>query len=246
MLRQRTYVKFVVLFFLSIINKMKVNKWLIAGIVGIQLSLCSCEAVRISETSNYHDSKFVLGSNKTAVLVGSNNVLLSEFTKTFNKKYSQKEDFVKQYADLCILKLKEEKIFGEINYDKSLEFVSNDAMTFTQDQQKKVDSLFTNSKADYLVRIYDHEITNSIQGSSAMSMVVPGGGMSMSGGQSESCIINSHFQIYDIKSRKKVLDFVSKGNGTVLFFAFEQAFMDAMNSSIKNSTIYLKTGKLKF
>jgi hypothetical protein len=226
---------------------MKLNKWLIAGILGVQLTICSCEAVRISETSNYQDSKFVFGPNKTAVLVGNDNVLVSEFTKTFNKKYNKKHDFVQQYDSLFSIKLKEEKIFGEIKYDKSLEFVSNDPLTFTQDQQKKVDSLFTNSKADYLVRIYDHEITNRIQGTSGMPMAMSNGGMGMSGGtHSESCIIKSHFQIYDIKSRKKVLDFVSKGDGTVLFFSFEQALTDAFNSSIKNSMIYLKTGKLKF
>ncbi len=98
-----------------------------------------------------------------------------------------------------------------------------------------------------MIRISNHEITNSIQGSPGMPMAMSGGGMGMSGGtQSESCIINSHFQIYDIKSRKKILDFVSKGSGSVLFLAFEKALIDAMNSSVKNSAVYLKTGKLKF
>lgn len=225
---------------------MEVNKWLMAGIVSAQL-LCSCEAVRISENSNYQNSEFVFGADKTAIIVGNDNISINEFTKTFNKKYKQKQDFVKQYDSLCAIKMKQENIFGEIKHDKSFEFVSNDAMTFTQEQQKKVDSLFANTTADYLIRIYDHEITNSIQGSPGMPMAMAGGGMAMSTGtQSESCIINSHFQIYEIKSRKKVLDFVSKGNGSVVFFAFEQAFMDAMNSSIKNSATYLKTGKLKF
>jgi len=225
---------------------MKINKWLIAGIVGVQL-LCSCEAVRISENSNYKDSEFVFGPNKTAVLVGNDNILLSEFTKTFNKKYKQKHDFVKQYDSLCAVILKQENIFGEIKHAKSFEFVSNDPLTFTQEQQKKVDSLFTNTTADYLIRISNHEITNSIQGSPGMPMAMSGGGTGMSGGtQSESCIINSHFQIYDIKSRKKILDFVSKGSGSVLFLAFEKALIDAMNSSVKNSAVYLKTGKLKF
>jgi len=225
---------------------MKVNKWLIAGMIGIQL-LCSCEVVRISENSNYKDSEFVFGSNKTAILIGNNNVSINEFSKTFNKKYKQKSDFVKHYDSLCAIKLKQENVFGEIMQVKSFEFVSNDPITFTLEQQKKVDSLFANTKTDYLIRITNHEITNSIQGSPAMPMTMPGGGMGMSSGtQSESCIINSHFQIYDIKTRKKVLDFVSRGNGSVLFFAFEQAFADAVNSSVKNSAIYLKTGKLKF
>jgi hypothetical protein len=224
---------------------MKINKWLIAGIVVAQL-ICSCEAVRISEISNYKNSEFVFGSNKTALLVGDDDILISEFTKTFHKKYKQKHDFVKQYDSLCAITLKRENIFGEIKHDASFELVSNDPLTFTQEQQKKVDSLFTNTTADYLIRITGHEITNSIQGSPVMAMPMAGGGMGMSGGQSESCIINSHFQIYDIKTRKKVLDFVSKGSGSVFFFAFEQALMDALNSSVKNSSIYLKTGKIKF
>lgn len=226
---------------------MKVRKWLIAGIVAVQL-LSSCEAVRISEISNYKDSEFVFGSNKTALLVGNDNISINEFTKTFSKKYKQKHDFVKQYDSLCAITLKQENIFGEIKHDKSFEFVSNDPLTFTQEQQKKVDSLFINTKADYLIRISGHEITNSIQGSPGMPVAMSGGGgMGMSAGtQSESCIINSHFQIYDIKTRKKVLDFVSKGSGGIAFFAFEQAFVNAMNNSVKNSAVYLKTGKLKF
>ncbi len=224
---------------------MKINKWLIAGIVVAQL-VCSCEAVRISEISNYKNSEFVFGSNKTALLVGDDDVLLNEFTKTFTKKYKQKHDFVQQYDSLMAITLKRENIFGEIKHDISFELVSNDPLTFTQEQQKKVDSLFTNTTADYLIRITGHEITNSIQGSPVMAMPMAGGGMGMSGGQSESCIVNSHFQIYDIKNRKKVLDYVSKGSGGVLFFAFEQALMDAINSSVKNSAVYLKTGKIKF
>jgi len=224
---------------------MKINKWLIAGIVGVQL-VCSCEAIRISEISNYKGSEFVFGSNKTALLIGDDDVLINEFSKTFSKKYKQKHDFVQQYDSLCAVTLKLENIFGEIEHDKSLAFVSNDPLTFNQEQQKKVDSLFTNTTADYLIRITGHEITNSIQGSPVMAMPMAGGGMGMSGGQSESCIINSHFQIYDIKTRKKVLDFVSKGSGGVVFFAFEQAFINAMNNSVKNSAVYLKTGKIKF
>ncbi len=73
------------------------------------------------------------------------------------------------------------------------------------------------------------------------------GGMTMGmGGQSESCVVKSHFQMYDIKTRKKVLDFVSLGSAGVVFLAFDKALVDAMNSSIKNTATYLKTGKIKF
>ncbi|WP_158729934.1 MULTISPECIES: hypothetical protein [unclassified Flavobacterium] len=225
---------------------MKINNLLIAGVISIQL-LASCTAIRINEVEPYNSSEFLFGTNKTALLVSSDEVLVNEFSKTFNKKYKQKEDFIHQFDSLFAVTLKNDNIFGTIKYDKSLELLSNDTFSVDQEQQKKVDSLFTNLTADYLIRILRHEITNSIQGNPGVMMPMAGGGMGMrGGGQSESCIVNSHFQIYDVKTRKKVLDFVSKGSAGVGLFAFEQALNNAIGNSIKNSVIYLKTGNIKF
>lgn len=225
---------------------MKINYLLIAVVISVQL-LSSCTATRISEVKPYNSSEFLFGTNKTALLVSNDEVMVNEFTKTFSKKYKQKEDFIQQFDSLFAIKLKNENIFGDIKYDKSLELVSNDTFAVNKEQQKKIDSLFANTTADYLIRITNYEITNSIQGNPGMMMPMVGGGMGMSGGgQSESCVVNSHFQIYDIKTRKKVLDFVSKGIASVGLFAFEQALANAISNSIKNSAIYLKTGNIKF
>ena len=225
---------------------MKINYLLIAVVISVQL-LSSCTATRISEVKPYNSSEFLFGTNKTALLVSNDEVMVNEFTKTFSKKYKQKEDFIQQFDSLFAIKLKNENIFGDIKYDKSLELVSNDTFAVNKEQQKKIDSLFANTTADYLIRITNYEITNSIQGNPGMMMPMAGGGMGMSGGgQSESCVVNSHFQIYDIKTRKKVLDFVSKGIASVGLFAFEQALANAISNSIKNSAIYLKTGNIKF
>lgn len=225
---------------------MKINKWLLAGLISFQI-LSSCTVVRISEVKEYNKSEFTFGRNKTALLVSSDEVALNEFTKTFSKKYKEKEDFIKEFDSLLVTTLKNEGVFGTIKTDESRDLVSNDSFIFNLEQQKKVDSLFTNATADYLIRIVRYEITNSIQGNPGMMMPMAGGGMGMmGGGQSESCIVNSHFQIYNIKSKKKVLDFVSKGSGSVVFFAFEQALNKAIDNSIKNATIYLKTGNIKF
>lgn len=225
---------------------MKTIKFLLAGILSIQL-LSSCTAVRISEFRPFNNSEFVFGSNKTALIVYNDDVLVSEFTRTFNKKYKQKHDFVQQYDSLFALKLKAENIFGEIKHSKADVLLPTDSLTYNAEQQKKVDSVLTNTTADYLIGITSHEITNSIQGNPGMMMPMAGGGMGMTGGgQSESCIVNSHFQIYDIKTRKKILDFVSKGSAGVGLFAFEKALTNATSNSINNAAIYLKTGKIKF
>lgn len=228
---------------------LKTTNRLLAVLVGAQLLLISCAAIRINENSVYKESGFVFGSNKTAFLVGNNNVMVNEFTKTFKKRFKEKNDFVIAYDSLFALKLKEEQLYGEIKFDTSLDFLSNDSMTFTKEQQTKVDSLFINTTADYLINIKDQEVTNRIQGNVGMPMYSGGmnGGMTMGmGGQSESCVVKSHFQIYDVKTRKKVLDFVSIGSAGVVFLAFDKALVDAMNSSVKNAATYLKTGKIKF
>lgn len=225
---------------------MKINNFLIFAVISVQL-FSSCTATRISEVKPYNSSEFHFGTNKTALLVSSDEVIVNEFTKTFSKKYKQKEDFVQQFDSLLVIKLKNENIFGNIKFDRSLELLSNDALVVNQNQQKKVDSLVANTTADYLIKITRHEITNSIQGNPGMMLPIAGGGMGMTGGgQSESCVVNSHFQVYDIKTRKKVLDFVSKGIAGVGLFAFEQALTNAISNSIKNSAIYLKTGNIKF
>jgi hypothetical protein len=226
---------------------MKINNLLIVVIIGVLL-LSSCTATRITEAKPYDSSEFLFGTNKTALLVSSDEVMLDEFTKTFNKRYKQKEDFIQQFDSLFAIRLKNENIFGAITIDKSLELVSNDTFTFSKEQQKKIDSFFTNATADYLIRITSYEITNSIQSNPGMMMpMAGGGGMGMTGGgQSESCVVNTHFQIYDIKTRKKVLDFVSKGSAAVGLFAFDKALVNAIDNSIKNSAIYLKTGNTKF
>ena len=225
---------------------MKTNILLIVGVLSVLL-LSSCTATRITEGKPYDSSEFLFGTNKTALLVSSHEVMINEFTKTFNKRYKQKEDFIQQFDSLFAIKLKSENIFGKVKFDKSLQSDSYDTFSVNPEQQKKVDSLFANTNADYLIRITDYEITNSIQGNPGMMMPMAGGGMGMTGGgQTESCVVNSHFQIYDVKSRKKVLDYISKGSAGVGLFAFEQALINAIDNSIKNSAIYLKTGKIKF
>lgn len=225
---------------------MKIIKLLTVLVLGV-LSMSSCTAIRITEVRPYNSAEFMFGTDKSALVISSDEVAINEFTKTFSKKYKQKEDFIQQFNSLFAMTLKNENIFGRIKSDTSLEFIYNDTFLANQEQQKKIDSLFINAGTDYLIRITSLEITNSIQGNPGMMMPMAGGGMGMTGGgQSESCIVNAHFQIYDIKTRKKVLDFVSKGSAGVGLFAFEQALTKAIDNSIKNSAIYLKTGNIKF
>ena len=205
----------------------------------------SCTTVRINENLNYASSGFSFGANKTAIVISSENIAVNEFSKTFKKRFKENTDFVQYHDSLMAVKFKSSAIFGTITNDQSLSFATDNLLVLDKEQQNKVDSLFTSTTADYLVRVSDFEITNSIQGGAPMFMGTQGGGM-VGGGQSESCIVNAHYQVYQVKSRKKVLDFVSKGSSGVLFLAFDKALRDATANSVNNAATYLSTGKLKF
>jgi hypothetical protein len=66
---------------------MKINNLLIAGVI-YQLLVYSNS---ISEVKPYDSSEFLFGTNKTALLVSSDEVMVNEFTKTFSKSIKQKK-----------------------------------------------------------------------------------------------------------------------------------------------------------
>lgn len=231
---------------------MKFNKSLVFTLLFVLLFLWSCTVVRINENLNYATSGFNFGTDKTAILITSDNIVVNEFSKTFNKRFKENSDFVHYHDSLLSVNFKKLFVFGEINTDQSVKFASDNLLILNKVQQNKVDSLFTSTRANYIIRVSDIEVTNSIQGTGPVFMGIPGGGMGagggmfVGGGQSESCIVNTKYQVYDVKSRKKVLDFVSQGSSGVLFLAFDKALRGAIDSSINNAATYLSSGKLKF
>ena len=225
---------------------MKFSKSLVLALFCALLFLWSCTVVRINENLNYASSGFSFGSNKTAIVVSSENIAVNEFSKTFQKRFKENSDFVQYHDSLISVKFKSRFVFGTITNDQPLSFVSDNLVILNKEQQNSIDSLFATTTADYLVRISEFEIANSIKGGAPIFMGSPGSGMTIGGGQSESCIVKAHYQVYEVKSRKKILDFVSKGSGGVLFFAFDKALRDAIANSVNNAATYLATGKSKF
>lgn len=221
---------------------MKIIKFSIIGILGIQFLMFSCTSVYVSEIYKSQDLKSNLDNSKTALIVGNDAVSLNDFIKTFNKKYNQKRNFVNDYLKIYAGNLRASKIFGQVSIDTTshLDFINS--ISSTQEQLKTVDSLFTNTSAYYLIVISDFDISNRYE------TIMMGGGpnMPMTTSSKEFCIMKSRFQVYEIKTRQKVLEFVSTGESSVFLFAFESALIGAMNNSIDHSVTYLKTGQTKF
>lgn len=218
---------------------MRTSKWIVKGIIGVQILLSSCTSIYINEISK---SPSFNANSRTAIVVGIDGLILNEFIKTFDNKYRQKRDFINNYINSFSSKLQNEKIFVNVNADDSNQWNLIKSFAGAKDDFKTIDSLYNNCNADYIINISNFEISNRFQTSSTVgSPNIPGGTTSV-----EFCVIKARFQISDKITRKSILEFEAKGESSVFLFAFEKAFINAMENSIDHAIAYLKTGKKEF
>lgn len=212
------------------------------GILAVLLLLPACTSIFINEISKSPNFNLNTEHSKTALVAGLEGVQLNEFVKTFNKKYQKQNDFVVDYTKLFTAKLRSEKIFTQVKADTSGQWNIIKSFATVQDDFKAIDSLFNHSTEDYLICLSDLEISNRFQ------TVTVGGGPNMPPSTSsvEYCVIKARFQIFELKTRQKLMEFFATGESQVFLFAFESAFISAMNSSMYHALAYLKTGKKEF
>jgi len=221
---------------------MKTKNWFIIAILGCAMLLSGCSKTYISVISKSPECNLSSGDLKTATVVGVDGLSLNEFTKTFNKKYRQNRDFIDEYINLVTNKLQMGKLFAQVKFDNSRQWGLMKSFAGMKEDFKIVDSLFTNCSSDYIINVSNFEISNRIQSFTSYG----GPNMSMSSSSTEFCVINAQFQVIDQKTRKSILEFKSTGEGSVILFAFEAAFKNAVANSIDHAVAYLKTGKITF
>lgn len=204
--------------------------------------ITSCTTVYINVISKNQDLNFNTNNLKTYTVVGMDGVSLIEFVKTFNKKYPQKRQFVNDFVKLFSTRLHEAGVSPMVRCDTSLQWNLIKSVAGSKEEYNVIDSLFTVCPTDYLISISNLEVTNRTQA------YTTGGGVYMGTMTSsqEWCVINAQIQIIDRNTRKSVLEFRTSGQGSVFLFAFTNALEEAVNSAIKHSIAFLKTGQTKF
>jgi hypothetical protein len=222
---------------------MKKGYLILVGFISLLFFQNSCTRIYISEISRTPGFSIEQAKAKKTILVGCNEVMVNEFTKTFGKNYSSNRDFVNSYLQLLSAKLNSGKVLNDLTVDTSEEWDKIRSYSAALDNPKTIDDLFKNCTADYILYISRLEIANRIESRTQST----GGQMNQQVTTTvEYCIVRARFQIIDKNSRKRVFEFESTGEASVLIFAFEKALKDAIGRSIDHTVEYLKTGKKEF
>ena len=221
---------------------MKNSKTIIIGCISFFLFLNSCTKIYINEISRTPGFSIDMAKSKKFVVVASNELLLNEFYKTFNKKYSNNRAFVNDYLQQFELKANSQKVVSSLTSDKSENWDVIRSYTASLDNPKSIDALFNDCAADYIVYLSKFEISNRVDTHTTNT----GPNSAPMTSSHEYCIVKVRYQIIDKNTRKRVLEFESKGEAGVMLFAFEKALNDATERSIEFAVSFLKTGQKEF
>lgn len=221
---------------------MKSSGWFSVVIVLVMLFLCSCTTIFINEISREQDFSFNTLNLKTAIVIGTEDVVLNDFVKTFYKKYSDYHKFTADYVGQFTGSLKNANILARVESDTSFRWGSEIYYSYFAKDKITSDSVLIRSGANYLIRISGLEVSNRIQ----TSMIPGESNTPPIYKTSEHCIVKARFQVFDLKTQLNVMEFISYGEGTVVLLTYQEAFNEAIKNSIAHAVEYLKSGKKEF
>ncbi len=179
---------------------------------------------------------------KIVLVTGFENIRVNNFTKTFEKNFSTDSLFVDAYINEFITEAKKNNIYSDYLVDVSSNW--EELNKGINADRFVLNDLFTNSNADYMISFSNFEITNRVETSYAPA-VGPNGGAGTHT-SIEYCIINVEVIIYDTKTQRKILEFVTTGESSVFLFNFTKTFLRAKTRSIKHIINYLKNGQVTY
>ncbi|MBN2037090.1 MAG: hypothetical protein JW768_10140 [Chitinispirillaceae bacterium] len=206
-------------------------------------------APSIKIASTFQDPSFSFGQiqkqSSIKVLV-SDNVNLSAFKKSFQKEYQSNQQFAdalnQQIADSIKAR------FGcSAGSDTDPAHVSLLVSgSFDQNSIDQAQQLFGSSNDSHFFVVTSVEVSNERTSSGPMMMASPGGGSTwVGGGNTETCIVTINSDLWDVKTKKKVLSYASIGEAKVTMMFFGTALKNAVSNSIKHSLRYVESGMTK-
>lgn len=173
-----------------------------------------------------------INEGSTAIITGDDDIKIRDFIKPFNKQYAQSNYFVNEYIDALSEKLISKKVFSRVYSDKS---TRPDKTRLSSFLEQKEDSLFNKTHADYIIWITQIELSSTTVYEMLNAPT-----------RTKICRFSLHFQIFETKSHRKVMEFVDKGNSGVSTFQKIKGIKRAVTNSIYHATEYLKNGRTKF
>lgn len=180
-------------------------------------------------------------TSKTILVTGVADVRVHNFSKTFKKNYQDNQDFVTAFINEFELEANKQNLFLSISRNN----FNKEGLLSNQNSDDNLNLILLEAKEDYIINFTNFEVTNRIETRNVHSM----GPTGFAGGQTTSveyCIINTKVVVYDVKSKKQILEFVSIGESSVFLFDFTETFKKSKNRAVNHVINYLKTGKTTY
>jgi hypothetical protein len=190
-------------------------------------------------------SKFLIAIIGIQVLLyACSQVFITEMKKPSASFFSKKEKFIAHLeteSDVTLIEFK--KAYAR-KYKSDEEFVEDYKNKFSAKLVSPTSSLKTSldSSSAYKLILSNFRISNRIVRGAA------GGGpnMPMATTSTEFCIVTARYKIIETATKEVIADFESKGESSVVLFAFEAALMKAIDKSMDHAISYLNSGKTQF
>ncbi|TXD53955.1 MULTISPECIES: hypothetical protein [unclassified Polaribacter] len=194
------------------------------------LSFTSC--IVSKQYVQYISSKeeIIEPQTKNVLVFATENVRVNEFSKTFQKNFTDKKEFTASYLNDFLQEAKSSDLFSNVSVD-----VLNSTY-----------SSLNTEYVDYVIHFSNFEISNRIEFQQTGGMGMNGMGGMQSSTSIEYCVISVKVEIYDTINNKEILDFVVIGEEAVFLFNFTKTLQKAKERSITHIINYLKSGKTQY
>ncbi|TMM32051.1 hypothetical protein FDT66_00875 [Polaribacter aestuariivivens] len=171
----------------------------------------------------------VAPKTKKVLAFSTENVQVSNFTKTFDKNFTTTNDFTSSYLNDFKQQAIASNLFSEV-------FIDTKNTSYTSLKKEN---------ADYIIYFSNVHISNRVEWTSAGGMNMNGMGM-QAPTSVEYCVVTVKVEVFDAKTDKEILDFVSIGEESVFLFDFTKTLLKAKERSINHIINFLQSGKTTY
>ncbi|WP_299013212.1 hypothetical protein [uncultured Polaribacter sp.] len=189
----------------------------------VTFSSCKVSKAYVQNISKKQD--LVAPSSKNVLAFVSGDVLVNEFTKTFDKNYEDKNEFVAEFLNAFKEQANLNSLFQITTVDAGIERYED----------------LNKGNQDYIISFTNLEINNRVEFTSAGGFNVNGIGV-QAPASVEYCVMKVKVEVYDVLTDREILDFTVTGEASVFMFNFTKTFQKAKERTMTHVVNYLKSG----
>jgi hypothetical protein len=210
-----------------------------------------CFALNSCLTPQYVTNVSVKGGlekaiEKSVLVIGLDNLHIHNYQKTFDKNYESEEVFVDNFTNTLLKQIENTPLFKRVSVDNSSQW-NHISSVISKGSYLKIDNLFSKSKVDYVICLGDIEIRERIKETQSSHNHIGDDDHirgSTSTSRTEYVVVKTNVVVYEVKTRKLVLEFDVFGEKSVTFFNYSFCLEEAKNNAAMHAINYLKTGEM--